>query len=354
MHVIRDSEDDTTFQKFYEKTGIQLTEEPNPVPPSLRNKIEDLHFEVYVNPKATIPELIKLTGKYPEIPVLKNYLFLAYSLCNKNKKAEELLDETIKKHPNYIFGISNKILNIDDHDELLTHGHLLGNPRDVRELVGYDKPIHIIAYISYQQAAAHYEAHIGEDDAAVKRLDNLIELDAPEDILDRIAITIARSRFLNVSKKFKKQIQVKGKQIVYLNQQWKERPKLNHQELEIFYTTHPDDLSVERRDYIMSLPKETLVLDLENILLESMLRWEYYRYTDWDENTHNFLLHALYFLGALKSEQSLPKVLELLKMGEEFVDYWFADTFESILAKNNWTNYSKSLLQKISVVLIKL
>jgi len=45
---------------------------------------------------------------------------------------------------------------------------------------------------------------------------------------------------------------------------------------------------------------------------------------------YEFTLHALYFLSALKAEDSLQKVLNLLRMGEEFTDYWFGDWIEDI------------------------
>lgn len=81
----------------------------------------------------------------------------------------------------------------------------------------------------------------------------------------------------------------------------------------------------------MQLPRESLIRDLERILEDSIRRREYYETMDYSEDTHEFLIHSLYFLGALEAKESLQKVLNLLRMGNDFTEYWFGDETKRFL-----------------------
>ena len=320
---------------FFEKTGIQITNEP-----IFLSEWEELHAdrlsnELVIRPLNTIPKLEKAVEDHPNLPSMKNYLFAAYSLADKKEKASTILERTIKEHPNYVFGPANKILNIREKEELLKVGHLLGEPRDVRELVGYDKIMHISAFKSYQEAAAHYEMFMGEDAAAVKRLESLMDLAVEQPFLDRMANNLAMIRISRIKNnlkggnKFKRE--VISVQKVYVEEQTDVAPTLNHSELHILYEISTDSLSEEQQLSILALPRATLIEDLETILVDTMKRWEYFQTTEYDRNTREFTYHALYFLGVLKSESSLQKVLDLIRMGKEFTNFWFGDYLEEAL-----------------------
>lgn len=326
---------DKLFKKFYEKTGIQLTDEPIYQSDWERQHLEDLAYESKESPNRAIPKLKKAIQEYPKIAALKNYLYIAYMLTHQTKKAEEVLAQTLKEHPNYVFGVSNKLLTIKNRGAIEAYEYLLGKPKDVRELEGYDKPIHISAFKNYQHAAAHYEMLTGKDAAAVARLETLIEVGVEQEYLDQVAQNLAYLRIYNFSKRLEnqkaKEKLVDAPQKVYLEVQNLDTPILINPSLEILYQTTIKGLKEAQQKEILALPRETLIKDLTQIVIDAMRRWSHYEMTQFEDDTHNFLTHALYFLGALKAENSLQVVLDLFRMGHDFVDYWFADWLEGII-----------------------
>jgi len=322
------------FKKFFEKTGIQLIDEPIYPTKWEEENSERLAAEAQVRPSTAIPKLEKAIKEHPEIPSLKNYLYVAYMYAGKIEKGEAILEQTLKEHPNYTFGITSKVLKVNTKEEALQVGHLLKEPRDVRELEGYDNPIHISAFKNYQHAVARYEMLTGENDAAVQRLETLMDVGLDQEYLDLVARDLAMCRIQTMQERLQnkadKHIAVIAKQKVYLTEYTDRPPSLTHPELSIFYKQSTEELSKQQQKEIFDLPKVSLIADLENILEDSMKRWGDLGATTYEESTHEFMLHALYFLGALKAEGSLQKVLNLLRMDEDFTEYWFVDWIEDM------------------------
>ncbi len=77
---------------------------------------------------------------------------------------------------------------------------------------------------------------------------------------------------------------------------------------------------------ILSLPRETLIDDLHKVLRDSIDRFHYFSMeTEWKEDTHDFPIHALFLLTELRSEQSLAVILNILRQGNEYIEFWFND-----------------------------
>ena len=187
------------FKKFQEKTGIELTDKPIYNSVWEEQYLEDFAYEAHENARGVIPRLKKAIQEHPQIAALKNYLYIAYMRTNQEKKAAEILEQTLKEHPKYVFGVSNKLLNIHNKGEIQAYEYLLGKPKDVRELEGYNQPIHISTFKNYQHAAAHFEALMGNNAAAVERLETLIEVGIEQEYLDLVAKNLAYQRIKNVA-----------------------------------------------------------------------------------------------------------------------------------------------------------
>ena len=324
--------EEKAYREFYKKTGIEITNEPiSDKNAELDEELEELYYQCRTHPRKSIPKLEKLKKQYPQVPSIKNYLFVTYTMTGQRSKADKILEETLEKHPKYVFGVANKIRNTNDEKELKKLEYLLGNPKDIRELEGYDQPIHISAFKNYQAAVAHFEAVFGNEEAAIERLETLIELRVEKEFLDEVAMGLAHLRISNMKKNFESltstRITSESEPTIFLSAT-DNPPKLNHPELEVFYQKSISNFPEEDIKRIEALPKETLIVDLENILEDSIRRWEILSEEDFDDSTREFMIHALFWLGDLKSEESLEKVLNLLRMGEEFTEYWMADMYE--------------------------
>ena len=318
------------FNEFFEKTGIRLTDEPLSRYPS---EIEDEMVELYVlaqrKPHKAIPRLERLLKIYPQIPALKNYLYISYTISGQYAKADAMQERILREHPDYIFGIVPKILGLKTQEELEKYSYLLGDPRDIRTIMPNEDVYHISAFTAYESAAAHYEAYTGKEANAMQRLERLIELDVEKENLNELARNIAYARIAKMAETweednlYRRSVESKVK-VSFVPTE--ETPELECQELEIFYTHSTDSIAEETIARLMLLPRETLIRDLERILEDSIRRWDYFNQSDFDNETHEFLIHALFFLGALKVEGSLQKILDLLRMGDGFTEYWFGDS----------------------------
>jgi len=110
--------------------------------------------------------------------------------------------------------------------------------------------------------------------------------------------------------------------------------KLNHKELEVFFSPEYNDfLEAETIDSILSLPHETLIEDLENIVLYEIGR-TYKKISNhtMDEEYRSTLLHVIFFLGELRSERSLNVILEVLRQNDSFRYYHFGDSSSEVLS----------------------
>ena len=97
---------------------------------------------------------------------------------------------------------------------------------------------------------------------------------------------------------------------------------LFHQELQILLGSHNDFLlSTEDIKQILSLPRESLIADLQQMVL----------YMIGQNNGDVALIHALFFLGELRAEEALDTVLEVMRQDSEFMDINFGDSTDDVL-----------------------
>lgn len=84
------------------------------------------------------------------------------------------------------------------------------------------------------------------------------------------------------------------------------------------------DLSIDRQIFknIIDLG-EKVIADLELVLADIIKHDE--KYSQQDDFNWYTPTHVLHLLGELHSEKSLPKILEIFKQNEDFLEFWFSD-----------------------------
>ncbi|MEZ4887687.1 MAG: DUF1186 domain-containing protein [Chitinophagales bacterium] len=249
------------------------------------------------------------------------------------KTGIRLTDET-DKSVSPVFEIANQILKIHDQEEIVKHGHLLGEYRDIRTILPKRTQFHIDEFVQYQIAAAHYELLIGELDAASLRLQSLTELGKTNKLIQSLAHEISLAYIENFQKNLEEE-QITTKQVQSFPKVTyspkNEAPKLQHTELQLFYATSIENVDFDELQALYIKYGTFLIPDLEAILLDSMHRYESFKNADVSSENRSFVLHALYFLGALQAEDSLSKVLDFLRMGEEFTQFWLGSDVDYLL-----------------------
>jgi tetratricopeptide (TPR) repeat protein len=69
-----------------------------------KRKINKIFQRIKTEPIKQIPILLRLRKKHPNLPVLYNYLGIAYQLSQQLDKYEEIIHDTVKLFPDYLFG----------------------------------------------------------------------------------------------------------------------------------------------------------------------------------------------------------------------------------------------------------
>lgn len=198
---------------------------------------------------------------------------------------------------------------------------------------------HIDEVNKFYSTTIRYFLDTGNEQQAKMRLDFLEKIDPESE-----AAQFARNQFMlyqmknNLQKSREKWdhdrvIERKVKSGGYrTSTQTDKAPVFHHQEIDLLYRTG-FDIDEKELQNILNLPRETVITDLETVLEDTINRFEYFRSevdkNGWDDTRYSFSVHALHLLAELGSEQSLPAVLELLRQGNEFLDFWYFDSLES-------------------------
>lgn len=85
----------------YEVTTEPL-EDPN-IPEEVKKEMYDLYVKTQKAPESAVERLRELIDEYPNVPVLYNYIALAYSRINEPEKAREYAVKNYRENPDYLF-----------------------------------------------------------------------------------------------------------------------------------------------------------------------------------------------------------------------------------------------------------
>ncbi len=97
-----------------------------------KKKINKVFQQIRTEPTKQIPILLQLRKKHPDLPVLYNYLGITYQCSQQPDKYEEIIHDTVKLFPDYLFG---KITLADYHFDKNNH-------REVRKIFNNKLEIH--------------------------------------------------------------------------------------------------------------------------------------------------------------------------------------------------------------------
>jgi hypothetical protein len=299
------------------------------ITPTLKRELNTLYFEIQEGKKNIIEKLLKLIEQHPNNPQLKNFLSIAYKNIGKISKSYEVNRWIVKEHPNYLFGKLNIAAEHIEKKEYNKVPELLGNLLDIQEIYPERKIFHVGEVLSFNKLAIHYFLCTNNFDAAASRLDIMDKL-AP-DHPDTISIRKVLSSYLFDKDLIEYHKSMEGSIETMANskisrKQTKRKPTFANKEIEFLYQRglRIDPLLLE---IVLKLPRKSLIEDLEKVLVDSIERYNYFKNLDdkeeYSEETFTFPIHALFLLGELRSENSLPLVLEVFSQSEDFLEFWF-------------------------------
>jgi tetratricopeptide (TPR) repeat protein len=322
----------TFHQAFYQKHGIKVTREGiNRHKDAEQSRLENAILKATQNDfvsNHTVQMAEQAVQKYPDSEALKNHLYIAYVKTKQTVKAMACLRETIKKHPNYIFAVIN-LVNHHLHDnEVALANQLLTQPYDVRQFE-QEEFIHHVVFISYYQAVVRLALAKKDQKTAEKYHRLMFDYDPTDKMVKDISKEILAGRFNNMETSLiapsEREVESTPKNI----KGWEtsnKPPVFIHPEVQQLFEYNIEEMPEKVIKELLELPRKTLIQDLENVLADTIRRRDMYlSLDDWDDDTMNFPIHALYFLTELRAYESLPTVLNILRQDQEFLEYWFSD-----------------------------
>jgi len=142
----------------------EITDEPIHIMrhPINAEQITELYNMVYLKPKEAISQLKHLIEKYPNYPLLYNYLVNAYQNTSQFKEMEAVAKENYERHPDYLFAkldygaICLEKGNIDAIPEIFDRKY------DLQMVYPNRTRFHVTEYVGFAAPMARYFLKINE------------------------------------------------------------------------------------------------------------------------------------------------------------------------------------------------
>lgn len=338
--------------------GYTITADPSfqdervGVTPWLKEQMERLFLESSNKKnRKIIGELKDLIVQFPDTPQLKNYLTAAYFVRNKFEESSKVNLEILKAHPDYLFGKINLAYEYFGMRAFEKMTEALGEKMELKALYPDRKLFHFSEVTAYYKVAVLYFCAIHDLEAAEKRYEILKAVAHEDEDLEAVTKYIVAERLYAAREKYREEERSKTKVIqkkLSHRGQKTTPPDFVHPQLHWLYEENLN-ISHSKIRIITSLPRESLLKDLEAVLLDAVQRYYFFRkkeaFDGWDDDCKKFPVHALFLLGELRATESLPVVFEFFSQHEEVLDFWFSDYLTEI----NWEPFYYLLEKDISL-----
>ncbi len=155
------------------------------LPKSERDHISQLYALIQKSPQQVVPELLDLKEKHPNVPVLGNYLYVAYMLLGDEEKSDAMMLENYQRHPDYLFAKLTYGQYLLKQENIAEFEQVFENKFDLFSLYPKRKKYHIAEVISFWGVIGLYYCGINRWDA-VEQTCQVLENLAPHHEVTKI------------------------------------------------------------------------------------------------------------------------------------------------------------------------
>ncbi|MBN1466912.1 DUF1186 domain-containing protein, partial [candidate division KSB1 bacterium] len=214
---------------------------------------------------------------------------------------------------------------------------VLGPALDLQALYPERHEFHISEFMTFYKTVVNYYCQTGDIENATKTLELMLEIDPAHDACahaENLILYACQEKEAEDLRRERDHFKALLAESYDVPMQTTEKPTFHFQEIWELYR-YGLDLDISILQQILLLPPDQLVQDLEKMLLDSIQRYEYFA-----DQEHageiaaeqlEFPLHALFLLAELEAGQSLPLILDFLRQGMEFLDFWLGDMMTEFL-----------------------
>ncbi|HYX09873.1 MAG TPA: DUF1186 domain-containing protein [Bacteroidales bacterium] len=301
--------------------------EQDDISPELAAKMD--YYESLVNRgrRSGISKLQDAIEKYPGNLSLKNLLINLYDSLGETEKVLEMHRQIVEENPDYLFGRLNLAFEYFFLQEFNKIPAVLGESMELKALYPHREIFHLLEVTAFYRTAVMYFSAVDKFEEAESRFRIIEELDPDSEdaeIARNFLMKTGRGRGEEEEEKIHVKVKAGNQPATALQTP----PVFIHPEIEILYKK---GLFIEKEllDTILSLPRESLIEDLERILDDSIRRYSYFsdkiENGESDEETSSFVVHALYLLGELEAEESLETVFKVLSQSDDYLEMFLGD-----------------------------
>src|ERR1051326_9453736 len=149
-------------------TEYDITDEPlnyrdiKKLPSQVQARIDDLYELAQRAPTQAISELEALVTTYPHIPLLSNYLSIAYLAAGDQEQATACVWEAYRRHPQYLFAKVNYANLCLQQGETEKVPGIFDHACDLKQLYPHRTRFHISEFTNFAGVMCRYFCAIGE------------------------------------------------------------------------------------------------------------------------------------------------------------------------------------------------
>jgi hypothetical protein len=300
----------------------------------IRKEISDSFFDTQKKKPHIVDRLNKQIAKYPNIPQFKNFLYTYYKSVGNKGKTQQAIDLLVKRHPDYLYTRLALIEDALEREEFTKIDEMIGRQPDISVWYPDRTKFHYNEVKHFEYLVISYYLKRNKVKKAETHLQKLKELDIYDEEIETLEKRIMIANMEDALKGLLKERE-QARNVVAVPSSTVEKtdrkPDFTNPLVEEIYN-HGMDIDHELVRQILSLPRQTLISDLNKVIYDSIARYDYFiDETEHSELTHTFPFHVLFLLTELKAEESLQVVLEILRQDRKFTEYWFFDVLNDIM-----------------------
>jgi tetratricopeptide (TPR) repeat protein len=146
------------------------------LPRQVKEAFDQLYYQAQRRPHEAIPELQKWIAQYPDIPLLYNYLSIAYSAAGRIAEAEAVVQTSYQRNPDYLFARLNYAELCLAKGDYAQVAEIFDHKFDLKLLYPERKRFHISEVANFMGLIGIYFFDSGDRDTATKYYDLLQQL----------------------------------------------------------------------------------------------------------------------------------------------------------------------------------
>lgn len=314
---------DQIIQLCREKYGWNVSfDNVGTLPSEIMDFYEDTYYLITSGKRIDHSRIVKLRQAirdYPDLPPLYNMLYNAYAISNNLSAAYEILDETVKKFPDYIFAQVIKAMELIRKNKLEEVKNYSGVQEDIQDR--FPKNLyHITEIIAYYKC--FFELAFKQEDElkAEKYLRILFDITSDKNEIRDYASKLRMLKFSKIKLPSYVSTDLLNKVREPLDMKSEEFDK------EIYKILVYDDLFGEWPNALTKYDKQYLCEELVKICVDF-----YKQYETKAEDESEIVILAFEILAILEYTNAIPLFIKFITQDQEFTDFWFQDRDETFL-----------------------